>query len=113
MSNLAYVSKLVETAIAKQLQHYLFTNDLFPASQSVYRPNHSTETALLRVTNDILLNINDQRVNFLLLLDLSAAFDTVDYDTLLHRIQFSLGIQRKVISWFKSFVGRISASVDQ
>ena len=57
VSNLAYVSKPVGTAVVKQLQHYLFTNDLFPA----YRPDHSTETALLRVTNDNLLNMNNQR----------------------------------------------------
>ena len=80
VSNLAYASKLEETVVAKQLQHYLFSNDLFPVLQSAYRPNHSTETALLKVTNDILLNMNDQRVT-LLLLDLSAVFDTVDHDT--------------------------------
>ena len=84
VSNLAYASKLVETVVAKQLQHYLFSNDLFPVLESAYRPNHSTETALLKVTNDILLNMNDQRVTLLLLLDLSSAFDTVDHDTLLH-----------------------------
>ena len=68
---------------------------------------------MLRVTNDILLNMNNQRVNFLLLLDLSAAFDTVDYDTLLHRLQFSFGIQGKVLSWFKSYLSGRSASIDQ
>ena len=100
VSNLAYVSKLVETAFAKQLQHYLFTNNLFPASQSAYLSNHSTETALLRVTNDILLNMNNQRVTLLLLLDLSIAFNTVDYDTLLHRLQFSFGFHGKDLSWY-------------
>ena len=68
---------------------------------------------MLRVTNNILLNMNNQRVNFLLLLDLSAAFDTVDYDTLLHRLQFSFGIQGKVLSWFKSYLSGRSASIDQ
>ena len=57
--------------------------------------------------------MNNQRVNFLLLLDLSAAFDTVDYDTLLHRLQFSFGIQGKVLSWFKSYLSGRSASIDQ
>ena len=68
---------------------------------------------MLRVTKTILLNMNNQRVNFLLLLDLSAAFDTVDYDTLLHRLQFSFGIQRKVLSWFKSYLSGRSAGIDQ
>lgn len=68
---------------------------------------------MLRVTNNILLNMNNQRVNFLLLLDLSAAFDTVDYDTLLPRLQFSFGIQGKVLSWFKSYLSGRSASIDQ
>ena len=100
MSNLAYVSKLEDQiAVAKQLQHHLFTNNLFPASQSAYRPNHSTETALLRVTNNILLNMNNQRVSLLiLLLDLSTAFDTIDYDTLLHRFRFSSDIHGKDLS---------------
>ena len=108
MSNLAYVSKLVETAVAKQLQHHLFTNNPFPASQSAYLSNHSTEAALLRVTNDILLNMDNQRVTLLLLLDLSIAFNTVDYDTLLHRLRFSFGIHGKDLSWFKSYFSRWS-----
>ena len=104
LSNLAYASKLVETVVAKQHQHYLFSNDLFPVLQSAYRPNHSTETALLKVTTDILLNmnVNDQRVTLLFILDLSAAFDTVDHDTLMHRLQFTSSINGKVLSWFSS-----------
>ena len=72
VSNLAYVSKLVETAVAKQLQY------LFPGPQSAYRLIESTEHALLRVTNGIFLNMNNQRVTLLLPLDLSTAFETVD-----------------------------------
>ena len=113
MSNLAYASKLVETVVAKQLQHYLFSNDLFPVLQSAYRPNHSTETALLKVTNDILLNmnVNDQRVTLLFLLDLSAAFDTVDHDTLMHRLQFTSSINGKVLSWFSSYLSGRSQQI--
>lgn len=111
VSNLAYASKLVETVVAKQLQHYLFSIDLFPILQSAYRPNHSTETALLKVTNDILLNMNDQRVTLLLLLDLSAAFDTVDHDTLLHRLQFTFGVNGKVLSWFSSYLSGRSQQI--
>lgn len=97
--------------VAKQLQHYLFSIDLFPILQSAYRPNHSTETALLKVTNDILLNMNDQRVTLLLLLDLSAAFDTVDHDTLLHQLQFTFGVNGKVLSWFSSYLSGRSQQI--
>ena len=111
VSNLAYASKLVETAVAKQLQHYFFSNDLFPVLQSAYRPKHSIETALLKVTNDILLKMNDQRVTLLLLFDLSVAFDTVDHDTLLHRLQSTFGINGKGLSWFSSYLSGRSQQI--
>ena len=108
VSNLPFISKLVETVVAKQLQHYLNCNNLFPEFYSAYRQTHSTETALNKVMNDILLNMNNQRVALLILLDLSAAFDTVDHmnDTML--LEYSFGIQRKALSWFASYLsGRI------
>ena len=111
MSNLAYASKIVETAVIKQLQHYLFSNNLFPDLQSAYRHKHSIESELLKVTNDILLNMNDQRVTLLLLLDLSVAFDTVDHDTLLHRLQLTFGINGKVLSWFSSYLSGRSQQI--
>ena len=102
VSNLAFISKLVETVVAKQLRHYLNCNNLFPMFQSAYRQNHSTETALIKVMNDILLNMSNQRVTLLILLDLSAAFDTVDNDTMLRRLEYSFGLQGKALSWFAS-----------
>ena len=72
--------------------------------QSAYRQNHSTETALIKVMNDIFLNMNNQRVTLLILLDLSAAFDTVDHDTMLRRLDYSFGIQGKALSWFASYL---------
>jgi len=104
VSNLAFISKLVETVVAKQLQYYLNCNNLLPVFQSAYRQNHSTETALLKVMNDILLNMKNQRVTLLILLDLSAAFDTVDHDTMLRRLEHSFGIQGKGLSWFASYL---------
>ena len=76
VSDLAFVSKLVETVVAKQLQYYLNCINLFPVFQSAYRQNHSTETALLKVMNDILLNMNNRCVTLLILLDLSAALSS-------------------------------------
>ena len=90
--------------VAKQLQHYLNCNSLFPVFQSAYRQNHSTETALLKVMNDTLLNMKNQCVTLLILLDLSAAFDTVNHDTMLRRLEYSFGIQGKALSWFASYL---------
>ena len=104
VSNLAFISKLVETVVAKQLQHYLNCNNLFLVFQSAYRQNHSTETALLKVMNDILLNMNNQCVTLLILLDLSDAFDTVNHDTMQRRLEYSFGIQGKALSWFASYL---------
>ena len=71
-------------------------NGLYPIAQSAYRANHSTETALLKVKNGILLNMNKQHVTLLVLLYLSAAFDTVDHVILLRALS-SLGIGGTVI----------------
>ena len=64
-------------------------HDVYPSLQSAYRINHCTETALLKVTNDILMEMNSQHDVLLVLLDLSAAFDTVVDSVLLRRLQTS------------------------
>ena len=97
VSNLAFISKLVETVVAKQLQHYLNCNNLFLVFQSAYRQKHRTETALLKVMNDILLNMNNQCVTMLILFDLSAVFDTVNHDTMLRGLEYSFSIQGKAL----------------
>ena len=74
-------------------------HDLYPSLQSAYRKNHITETALLKVTNDILMEMNSHAV-LLVLLDLSAAFETVDHCVLLRRLQTSCGISGAPLDWF-------------
>ena len=86
-SNLSFVSKLVERAAVKQLVDYLEVNELIPKLQSAYRKHHSNETAVLWVLSDILIAMDNQQVTLLALLDLSAAFDCVDHDILLSRLQ--------------------------
>ena len=86
VSNLSFVSKLIERAVFNQIHGHLVCNNLYPVAQSAYRRNHSTEIALLKVKNDILLNMNKQHVTILVSLDLSAAFDTVDHSILLNII---------------------------
>jgi hypothetical protein len=72
--------------------------------QSAYKKYHSCETALVRVQNDILIEIDNNCCVVLLLLDLSAAFDTVDHEILLKRLSSRFGIKGKVLEWFKSYL---------
>ena len=104
ISNLSFVSKLAERVAADQIQSYLNEHDLFPSLQSAYRRHHSTETALLKVKNDILMNMENQKVTLLVLLDLSAAFDTVDHRILLDRLQFDFGISGFALNWIESYL---------
>ena len=72
--------------MVQQAVKHVTINGLFPKMQSAYRRHHSTETALLRVQNDFLLNMNKQLVTLLVMLDLSLAFDTIDHTVLLQRV---------------------------
>ena len=92
VSNLSFVCILNERAALNQIHGHLVCNNLYPVAQSAYRSNHGTETALLKVMSDILLNMNKQHVTILVLLDLSAAFDTVDHSILLNRLSSKLGL---------------------
>ena len=92
VSNLQYVSKLTEKVVFDQINTHMMTHSLYPEFQSAYRKNHSTETAFVRVTNDILMKMNTQEVTLLVMLDLSAAFDTVNHNILLTRLNEELGI---------------------
>ena len=89
VSNLSVISKVTERAVFLQIDNHMKKHDLYPSLQSAYRKNHGTETALLKVTNDILMEMNSQHAVLLVLLDLSAAFDTVVDSVLLRRLQTS------------------------
>ena len=104
ISNLMFLSKLSERVVAVQLINYVMTNDLGELFQSAYKQLHSTETALLRVHNDILLALDNHQSVILLLLDLSAAFDTVDHKILLNRLSTRFGITGAALSWFSSYL---------
>ncbi|XP_072048781.1 uncharacterized protein [Amphiura filiformis] len=90
VSNLAFVGKLIEKVVSVQLTEYVECNKLAEPLQSAYRAAHSTETALLAVHNTILRAIDDNRAVFVVLLDLTAAFDTVDHRILLQRLSKNL-----------------------
>ena len=77
VSNLPFWSKVLERIILSQLKEHPNLNNLLSPLQSAYRPNHSTETALLKIFNGILTALDNNKISILTLLDLSAAFDTI------------------------------------
>ena len=91
ISNLPFISKVLEKVVAAQLQVHLHHNNIAEKFQSGFRAAHSTETALVRVTNDLLMSADKGSPSVLILLDLTAAFDTVHHDTLLTRLH-SIGL---------------------
>ena len=111
ISNLSFVSKLLERCVNKQLNNHLEVNDLLPAVQSAYRSRHSTETAVLKVLSDVYAAADDRHVTLLCLLDLSAAFDTVDHTILLHRLSHTFGLRGSVLDWFRSYLTDRTQSV--
>ena len=90
--------------MARQLNAYLFANDLLPRYQSAYRKRHSTETAMQRVWSDILTAADRRQVTLLGLLDLSAAFDCVDHDIPVQRRQFAVVMSDVVLGWIQTSV---------
>ncbi|XP_071761460.2 uncharacterized protein LOC139916471 [Centroberyx gerrardi] len=104
ISNLAFLSKVLEKVVVSQLQDHLKHNNLFEKFQSGFRSAHSTETALLRVTNDLLMAADAGSPSLLILLDLSAAFDTVDHIILLERLHTTIGLSDSALKWFQSYL---------
>lgn len=111
VSNLSFLSKVIEKVVQQQLFSYLDSNQLLPESQSAYRPSHSTETALIKVISDILLALDSGKVSVLTLLDLSAAFDTIDHEILLVRLSSLYGISGIALKWFNSYLSNRSQFV--
>ena len=105
------MSKITEKVVLQQLLACLTEHKLICPSKSAYRPRHSTETTLLKATNDILLALDFGNVSFQTLLDLSAAFDTIDHCILLDRLQHMYGISGTALSWFSSYLTNRTQSV--
>ena len=92
------MSKLVEWVVVKQLMQHINSNNLDNPRQSAYKSGHSTETALLHIKNEIHLSLS------LVLLDLSAAFNTIDHTTLLNCLKSWFGVCSTTLKWFTSYL---------
>ena len=104
VSDIVLISKLIETVVLYRLNCHASAHNLQCDAQHGYKKFHSTETLLLKVVNDILVGFDKNTGTILLLLDLSAAFDTVDFDKLLHILENEFGIKGTALEWFRSFL---------
>ncbi len=104
VSNLIFISKICERIVADQFHDHCSVNSLFTLLQSAYKEGHSTETTLVKVQNDLLRAMDNDEVVLLLLLDLSAVFDTVSHDIMLSRLEHRFGISGTALKWFESYL---------
>ena len=95
---------ILEKVVASRLLSHIESNSMSNNLQSAYKKFHSTESVLLKVKNDVLLNMEKGRVTALTLLDLSASFDTIDRLTLISRLSSWYGISGTALDWFTSYL---------
>ena len=98
VSNLSFISKIIKKVVSNRLQAHINSNKLNKPMQSAYRKFHSTGTALLRVHNDISVYLDKGHVTALTLLDLFAAFDTIDHNTLTNGLAEWYGVSGMAFS---------------
>ncbi|MCG8430559.1 MAG: reverse transcriptase family protein, partial [Candidatus Omnitrophica bacterium] len=104
VSNLPFVSKVLERVVNVRLEEHLGSNSLHEEMQSAYKRHHSTETALLKVQCDILERLDRGEATVLAMIDLSAAFDTIDHSILLRRFESVFGISGTALDWVASYL---------
>ena len=104
VSNLAYISKVIERVVDAQLAEHISHHRLHEPMQSAYLKFHGTETALVKVQNDLLLALDRRQGAFLVMLDLSSAFDTIDHQVLLERLRNNVGVTGTAYKWVESYL---------
>ncbi|KAK3088718.1 hypothetical protein FSP39_022962 [Pinctada imbricata] len=111
VSNLPFISKIVEKVVACRIEDHLMSNCLHDPLQSAYRAFHSTETALLKVHHDVVVALDKGLCSVLIMLDLSAAFDVIDHGILFRRLEHSYGICGSALQWMKSYLDQRSQTI--
>ena len=105
------LSKIFVKVVASRIQSHLSSNSLSSSFQSAYRIFHSIETMLFKIHNDLILVMDHGEVTSLILLNLSAAFDTVDHSILLTRLRNLFGLDGLSLDWFLSHLSSHSQAV--
>ncbi len=104
ISNLPFMSKIFEKVVSAQLCSFLQRNGIYEEFQLGFRLRDSTETALVKITNYLLLASDQGCISLVVLLDRSAAFDTIGHDIFIDRLQNYTGIQGQALRWFRSYL---------
>ena len=112
VSNLKFLAKLVEKCMLLQFSEHCSLNSLLPSYQSAYRKFLNCKTSLLKLADNLLNKMEDQRVSASVVMDLSAAFDTVDHNILLDVLINQYGIEGKVSKWFDMYLRPLFCQVD-
>ncbi len=99
-----FIAKILEKVVFCQLSSFLAEIDVMDKFQSGFRTGHSNESALIKVLNDILLEVDNGNCVGLVLLDLSAAFDTLDHTILLKRLERCVAVSGVALHWFHSYL---------
>ena len=103
VSSLPFMSKLLEKVLHIQLNDYLEINNMYPSFQSAYRAKHSCETTLLKMTDDIQKAVSEKKITCLITLDLSSAFDTIDKNILLNKLNQTYKVEKKALEMIQSY----------
>lgn len=111
ISNLPFLSKLLEKIVLHQLNLHLVTNQLYSSRQSGYRKHHSCETLTIKLVDDILKHIENNQTVALIMLDFSAAFETIEHLNLLNKLEKCFGITGLVLKWFSTYLKSRSFNV--
>ena len=104
VSNLGFISKVVEKVTLEQFMEHCNQNSLPCKYQSAYRKEHSCETSLVKLVNDILWGMENQLVTAVVILDISVAFDTVGHDLLPDVLEMWFGITDAVRKWYHNYL---------
>ena len=111
-NNLLFLSKIVEKVILNQLQSHIDEHQLLTSRLCVYRPGYSMESAILKITNDVLCSMDLQCVTPLVAINLSVAFDSVNHSIMLSLLECRFAITNNALKWFHEYLCDRSIAVE-